>query len=396
MVDPGLVIEAAVAYLTAEGLTQAEIGKILGISQSAVSRLMSEAEKKYLEKPRFKREALAPDLLEDVMRAVGRRELLTSLDRLARAHGNRRGPVVRVFPLTGDREEQSLAVRFREFTRQAAPYIHSLINRPSVRLCGVTWGYMLFDLVNALRGIQAAWKVEPVSLKSEQVQVIPLSGDPFKERKEEPPSLTSSNIAAELGRVLNGDSYRAHWLGPVPAFIPEEFDTPSARKVIERWIQLVPDYEEIFGDGSEANTGLANHLDMLLTSVGTADNPLGFGKGRLLNSLGTQMQNLREEIYGDVGGIVLPRSSEPSKLVQTITNRWKGIRYSHMARCARRADDDEHYSGRPGVVILSVGKERAEVIAAAVAQGLVNHLVIDQELAEELERIVKPMLPPNP
>jgi len=386
MADPNVVIEAAVAYLTAEGLTQAEIGKILGISQSAVSRLMSEAEKKYLEKPRFKREALAADLLEDVMRAVGRKELLTSLDRLARAHGNRRGPVVRVFPLTGDPSEQSLPARFREFTRQAAPYIHSLMNRPSVRLCGVTWGYMLFDLVIALRGIQAAWKSEPV-------QVIPLSGDPFKERKEEPPSLTSSNIAAELGRIINGDSYRAHWLGPVPAFIPEEFDTPSARKVIERWIQLVPDYEEIFGDGSEAHAGLANNLDMLLTSVGTAETPLGFGKGRLLNSLGTQIQNLRDEIYGDVGGILLPRSSEPSKLVQTITSRWKGIRYDHLARCARRADDDEHYSGRPGIVILSVGKARAEVIAAAVSRGLVNHLVIDQELAEELERIVKPMLP---
>ncbi len=389
MADSGLVIEAAVAYLTAEGRTQAEIGKILGISQSAVSRLMSEAEKKYLEKvrPRFKREALPPDLLfEDVMRAVGRKELLTSLDRLARAHGNRRGPVVRVFPLSGVPSEQSLAARFREFTRQAAPYVHSLINRPSVRLCGVAWGYMLFDLAIALRGIQAAWKSEPV-------QVIPLSGDPFKERKEETPSLTSSNIAAELGRIINGASYRAHWLGPVPAFIPEEFDTPSARKVIERWIQLVPDYEEIFGDGSEENTGLANQLDIVLTSVGTADNPLGFGKGRLLNSLGTKIQNLREEIYGDVGGIVLPRASNPSKLVQTITNRWKGIRYSHMAQCARRADDDEHYSGKPGIVILSVGKERAEVIAAAVSQGLVNHLVIDQELAEELERIVEPMLP---
>ncbi len=387
--DPNVITEAAVAFLAAEGRTQVEIGKILSISQSAVSRLLVEAEKKYLEKRapyRFKQEVVAPELLDEVLRAAARRNLPAQLDRLARSQGYQRGPVVRVFPVSGRSSEQSLAARFREFTRQAAPYVHSLLNRASVRLCGVTWGYMLYDLVLALRNTQMTWKKEPV-------QVVPLSGDPFKERREEPPSLTSSNIAAELGRIINGENYRAHWLGPVPAFIPEGFDTPSARRVVERWIQMVPDYEEIFGTERDSTSGLASRIDILLTSVGTADNPLGFGKGRLLSSLGPRIQHLRHDIYGDIGGVLLPRTQKASKLVRTVVNRWKGVTYAHLEQCSKRAANDDPYAGRPGTVILSVGSERAEVIAAAVSRGLVNHLIIDQDLEGELEKVVSTMLP---
>jgi hypothetical protein len=269
-----------------------------------------------------------------------------------------------------------------DFAHQAAPYVASLLMRDSVKNCGVTWGYMLSDLCIALRQLN-----RPARWKKEEVGINPLSGDPIRERsKGESPALTSSNIAAELGRIVNGEQYRAPWLGLVPAFIPEEF-SPRAVAVIDRMVYMVPDYATIFGkEKTKPEACLAGRLDMLLTSVGTVENPLGFGNGRLLASLGPKLTALKSEIRGDIGGVLLPRDkTRPSPLVSMIERRWKGIRRGHLQACARRAAGEDPLSGRPGVVLLSLGKERAEAVAAAVAEGLVNHLVVDQELETALE-----------
>jgi len=376
--------EAAVAYLAAQGSTQTEIARTLNVSQSAVSRLLAkvEEEKAYLVKQppyRFKDEAVGPELMREVLRRVSPKQIADDLDTLARKNGCLRGPVVRVFPINRS-TEASQADRFRAFAAQAAPYVYSLINRDTVKICGVMWGYMLHDLAGELRKLQADWK-------RTEVRVVPLSGDPVQQ-SQEPPSLTSSNIAAELGRIVNGETYRAPWLGVVPALIPEVFKGRD-RKAIERFIKMVPDYEAIFGKDVDDERALANHLDALLSSVGTNARPLGFGSGRLLASLGRRVESLKSDIYGDLGGVLLPRDvSQPTDLVRTIETCWTGIKRSHMERCAKRGATDDVHSGRPGTIILSLGADRAPVIAAAVSQGLVNHLIIDQELEQALLKLV--------
>lgn len=380
------VDQLAVAYLTSEGRTQTQIAATLGLKQSAVSRLLSKAvgyldeQKRY----RFREDLLAPGELDVILRRVSHKQLGDRLDEVARANGHVRGPVVRVVSSASTDLSADPATRFMSFTSQAAPYVRSLLVREAVQTCGITWGYMLWDLSIALRSLpgQRPWRAA-----RRPIRFTPLSGDPIQNRKDQPPNLTSSNIAAELGRIANADDYRSPWLGLVPAYIPEEFKKRSEVNVIERMIHMVSEYEEIFGSKNKA--GIADHLDMILTSVGTAESPLGFGRGRLLAGLGKRLEDLKRQIYGDIGGVLLLRNpSKKSALVKGIELRWKGLVNSHLERCALRAFQEDPLTGRPGVVVLSIGADRAEVIYHAVSRGLINHLVIDQELEKALEALV--------
>jgi DNA-binding transcriptional regulator LsrR (DeoR family) len=56
------------------------------------------------------------------------------------------------------------------------------------------------------------------------------------------------------------------------------------------------------------------------------------------------------------------------------------------ARARRYAD---LLAAPPGVVIISGGRERAQFIYEIVKRGLVNHLIIDDELEKEMEAITQ-------
>jgi hypothetical protein len=67
--------------------------------------------------------------------------------------------------------------------------------------------------------------------------------------------------------------------------------------------------------------------------------------------------------------------------VKRINTQWTGIQREHVARCAERARASE---GTPGVIVLAIGRAKAEAVIEAVNQSLVNHLLIDQDLADAL------------
>jgi hypothetical protein len=371
------------AYLVGEGMTQEKIARQLGISQSGVSRLLRRA-KPYLAQQtlyRFQRELVDPKLLDAVLQRASLQRLSARLDAFAKTHGWPRGPAVRVLPVP-ESPDGDLTRRFTAFTNQAAPYVRSLLMRDSVETCGITWGFMLWDLCMGMRNMRlpAPWRPR------RPIRFIPLSGDPLQDRRLYPPSLTSSNIAAELSKIANEDEYRPPWLGLVPAYIPNQFKGEALR-AIERLIRLVPEFEEIFG--SKGRPGIAHELDAILTSVGPASKPLGFGLGRLLGSLGSGVQRLSEQIHGDIGGVLLPRAqNRPSALIRGIERRWKGLNWEHLQACAHRALQEDPATGRSGVVVLAVGADRAEVVLRAVERGLVNNLIIDPMLEQALTRLL--------
>ncbi len=366
----------AAAYLAGAGKKQTEIARILGVSQAVVSRMLNETRGKYWrEHVEFLQENVDAATLQTLQQRVGKNKLAEGLRYLASQGSGpvRRGPELRVF--SGGGEGGSPA----EFTRHAAPSVRELLIR--CRICGVTWGNMLWNLTNSIRAANtpAPWTEHPIDF-------VPLSGEPLGNT---PTTFSSSSLASDLGRAANGDQYHARSLAMVPAFIPEDF-TRSELRAVRKLIGLVESHSEIFGSDDPSlpeKKILAENLDMILTSVAPASQVLGFGKSRLLEGRKVTIERLGSLVIGDMGGVCFPRNDLTAELkreLSSVEDRWTGLRRAHLEACASAAEADP---SKPGVVVVSAGANRAPFIYEAVRLGMINHLYIDEALASALEGI---------
>ncbi|MFN7932905.1 MAG: hypothetical protein U0R19_06230 [Bryobacteraceae bacterium] len=378
-------LSLAVAYLTAQGLSQQAIASRLGLkSQSAVSRLFAAINPEVYITRSFNWNAVTAEQKSHILRLVEG----NPLERRLRQEVPRKDPhtlhVHPVFvPYTDD-----INRKFAAFAPGAATVLCRLLLRVQGPV-GVAWGSTLWHVSQALRGIPPLGRTLPVTF-------VPLCGDPvffasaYTDR-------TSSRLVGELSSIINrgetkGDRF---WLGVVPAFIPA-FAPPHKEaklKAINELINLVPDYSRIFGPRTAARASLsrrdqsnvlANELNMVITSAGTADHPAQFGEGnRLLGLTSNQQQTLKDSIYGDIGGVFLKKPSlsrTGAKLVADIESRWTGITQPQLRACAGRASPSQ-----PGVVLFCFGgAERVPVVLEAVRQSLVNHLVVGTDLEAAL------------
>lgn len=372
------------AFLVGDGMKQIDIARVLGVSQAAVSRLIRQARGNYLkEEVRFLREKVPPDTIKQILHRTSRHSLALRLDALAQSSAGVRGPVLRCFPCSAPPGRGM--ERMTELARLAAPWIREMVLRSNS--FGVTWGGMLSRVVAAQRALSIAppWKQPPV-------EVIPLSGEPLG---DSPTTFSSSSIAHELGIIVNGDSYNARSLAMVPAFVPDGF-TREQTAGVWRLIGLVKSHAGIFGPHNSSRSPappLAARLDMILTSVGSAQRPLGHGKGRLFETGNLKIRELRRLVVGDMGGVLFPRAHltrEQQAKLDAVAARWTGLTIEHLKACSRRAHDQpDPFGGPPGVVVICAGAERAPFLIEAVKQGVINHLIVDDELQEELDRLTQ-------
>lgn len=361
------VDEVAAAFLFAKGEKQAKIAKELGLSAPVVSRLINSACKKnYLVKEfRFLQDNVGAETLEAMRRRLSRSDILERLDRFSHKHVGHAGPLVRVFDSAraADGTDAALAV----FAAQAAPYIRDLLLQ--ARVCGVTWGRMLLTIVRAMRSLRVA----PMP---HRLEVIPLAGEPLG---NEPTMSSSSTLAVELGRMMTGDEdYHGKSLTMVPALVPLDF-TPYEQAAVYKLIDQLPDYRAIFG----RKDAIAGGLDCILTSLGRK--PLGF---RFRSMLKPREQKL---FAGDMGGVLLPRPGLRGEKLHTakdIEARWTGLKFEHVKACAERARNPQNGSAAPtGVVLVATEADRAPVVLEVIRRGLVNHLVMDSQLAYALSQL---------
>jgi DNA-binding transcriptional regulator LsrR (DeoR family) len=372
------------AFLVGDGMKQIDIARVLDMSQAAVSRLLAQARKTYLqEEVRFLREKVPPETMKQIVQRSSRHSLAIRLDGIARSAAGVRGPVLRCFPCSAPPDPAM--ERMTELSRLASSWIREMILRCTS--FGVTWGGMLSRVVVAQRALSVAppWKSAPID-------VIPLSGEPLG---DSPTTYSSSSIAHELGIIINGDAYNARSLAMVPAFVPDGF-SPSQTAGVWRLIGLVKSHAEIFGPHNASKSSgdaLASRLDMILSSVGPAERPLGFGKGRLFETGNLKVQELRRLVVGDMGGVLFPRerlNAQQKAKLDAVATRWTGLTVDHLQRCSRRAHDQpDPFGGPPGVVVVCIGRERAPFLIEAIKQGIINHLIIDDELQEELDRLTR-------
>ena len=381
-------IEAlAIAYLASQGKTQIQIAGILKMSQAAVSRLYHEVKDTYIERS-FRRELVDDLTWRRLLRRASPLQLATRLQAVAQERGHS-APHVYVIPL----REPSDVPLAEVFAMQSAPIVRDLLMRVRTTV-GIAWGNTIWHITQALRTLppQKPWRQIPIDF-------VPLCGDPLIDSVECYADRTASRIASDLSKIVNGDSTRPAWLGLVPAFIPRHDFNERETKVIDRFIDLVPQYGPIFGpriSRGRSKPPIAEDLHMILTAVGPAEYPVTFGRSALLGLDDHEAKTLRQHIYGDIAGVLLPRIRETSKqqrrrtkphpLVQELSRHWTGLKMEHLENCASRAFQDKSGLGeRPGVTVIAFGTDRCNVVLEAVRKGLVNHLVISSYLEDALE-----------
>jgi hypothetical protein len=379
----------AAAALSAQGETQIEIAKTLQLSQSAVSRLLRDVHDYVRIERSFRWDKLTPSVQQEVRRRMSHREIGDRVARLAEEHGQP-APDVHVVPL-GETAEPG--PQFETFASHAALALRDLLEEVRGRV-GVAWGSTIWHTTQALRSILPQ---RPFRERM-PIEFVPLCGDPLIDSLERYADRTSSRIVSDLSKAVNGDEPRPAWLGLVPAFIPRTFKRNEIR-VIDRLIDLAPQYPRIFGPRIAPSrpmpAPLAGDLHMIITAAGPSKRPLGFGRNPLLGLTDAESRLLAENIYGDIGGVLLPRLSgapgkrdgeaAPHPLVQELTRRWTGLKIEHLKACSTRAFSDRSKS-RPGVTLLSFGTSHVEVVLEAVRQGLVNHLVIGSDVEEAMAK----------
>jgi DNA-binding transcriptional regulator LsrR (DeoR family) len=389
----------ACAYLAGrEKKLQEDIARILGLSQATVSRLLKEAtEEGYIEREiRFvQKDDINESRMAEIQRRISHKdkELEDKLDRIARGSEYKpypeiRGPILRVFSSEGkDTPTLRWDDRLKEFSRQAAPYVKELLLRPS--LCGTSWGLTLHGVISALQDLLVS-----APRMSKPIQMIPLSGELLSEMPSSQirSRFSASNLAARLERLLNGDNANTLSLGSVPAFIPEGF-SKSEEAGVRKLIDIVKAHELIFGSPSTRKSSqipLVDKLDMVLTSMGASDHPLGFGRGSLLPADLVDLQN-QNLVLGDIAGVCIPHPKyskrTPTKLAN-VNERWTGVGKKHLEACAQRAASSKSEKEHPGVVVVAFGELKAACALEAIKQGLISVLIIDERLKQELEKLV--------
>jgi DNA-binding transcriptional regulator LsrR (DeoR family) len=379
----------AAAALSAQGKTQIEIAATLELSQSAVSRYLRDVQDYLWIERRFQWDKLEPSVQQEVRRRMSPREITERVARLAKEH-DQPAPTVHVVPVG---EKQDKGSQFETFAAHAAVELRNLLEDVQGRV-GVAWGSTLWHTTQALRAILPQRPLRELA----PIEFVPLCGDPLIDASKDQESYadrTSSRIVSDLSEAVNGDKSRPAWLGLVPAYIPPVFTRKGEIQVIDRLIDLVPRYPEIFGPrtGDPPHPPIAGDLHMIITAAGPSKRPRGFGTNALLGLDQKQTQELAENIYGDIGGVLLPRlkdapgkrgdKSAPHPLVRELTNRWTGLRLEHLKACSARAFSERSRS-RPGVTLLCFGDSHVEVVKEAVRTGLVNQLIIGSDLEEAL------------
>jgi DNA-binding transcriptional regulator LsrR (DeoR family) len=383
----------AVAYLRSQNNDQHVIAERLKISQSHVSRLIADAKKEGIleETIRFVSDQLPQEKLE---RAKARLHVEPLEDRIAALSPGRR-PSLHIYPCHGrNTSAATWRHRIERFSGDCANDLLKVL--ASASIIGVAWGVMIASAVEAMQKMQTGRRVPGRSKQT----IIPLLGEPLGRPITQH---SSSVLASKLAEILdpNPDSkpgITTLSLAPVPAFIPADFsraETSAIRKLIRR-ITL---YQEIFGagdekvsDGKGKSSPLIERVDAILTSVSSEERPLGFDDDGLIRAADIRRKRLNELVIGDLCGVVIPRSSldrQAKTEIKRIMAQWTGVRLDHLEACATRARNGSN-SGPAGVIVLAIGANKASVVHEALRRGLIQHLFMDEDLADKLGEICAP------
>jgi len=382
---------------------QEQIAEHLGIRQPDVSRRLKLAEERgWLSRPTFLRgKDISDERLEAIEHAFYQKlpELRHLIGRLSR---QRRPadppPQVRVF-YSGPSATDKVGYHKRQqlFGWNAALYIQELV--PRMHRVGMAWGKTIARLIDGLH---------PLHLKFEKgTLVFPVSGEPLREHGEENSATT---LAAGLQESVEGGPAEGPGLNMIIPCVPDHFDEAVTAQIKHSLLGQVAGYRRIFL-GEAGQRPLIDEIDTLITGVGTASktsaDPWLIER---VNAMQKDPPLTREDFeaytFGDIAGVYLlrpklnklvaarhadnsrgdgrkarERNVDVEAKINRINTQWTGIQREHLSRCAERAWASPQ---TPGVIVLAIGRAKSAIVIEAVNQSLVNHLLIDQDLADAL------------
>ena len=371
--DADLNVKAA-AFLYSMGRTQKEMAAELGVSQPTVSRLILDAkhqkflttELKLSDEDRRRVEAiLYPEyeLLKDRIRLVAEAAYVPP------------PATIRVFS-AGRLPPDGVATPLNRETFASFVATHIIAQMKQMRLVGITWGKTLASVVHA---VVEEHRGELPGLK---IAFFPLCGESVDFSVNE---YSASTHAARLSKFV-GEEGNASSLGSTPARIPAKYASLEPHGVRE-FIQESKAYRRIFLDADAS----VNDLDAILATAGAIyKDATDHFMADLISREGISADELGKWTIGDVAGVFLPRRDllrEHAERIESINARWTGVSLKQIRQCADRARK------RPdclGVVLPVIGHSKAEITIEAIRLGLVNHLIVDHDLADAIAGTRRP------
>ena len=355
---------------------QESIAAILEVKQSTVSRLLKQARAEgwLKDTPSFAEEKIKPEQLAMVkLRAAGSEvKLKEHLDAIAHKHKTPTLLSVTVCECFGADQDERLI----HFGRQAAREIQGWL--PKMQLVGVAWGRTLRALVDGMR--------EEIR-EHRSTNFIPLCGEPIAEH---PHGLSSSVIAIELRQIVQGKLHFSHQLIKddhnatllaLPAYI-----RPGSKHEAALWeyIEEIAGYRSIFGGRNKAartsNIPLVERMDSIMTSVGRTIWNVDEFWG---DATGLNKEDLGRFYVGNIAGTFIEKenlSKVEQKEVKKHRAGFTGVERKHVEACAQKAIA----ANGGGVITLGLGSEKAEMVIEGIKWGLINRLIVDNELCDAL------------
>jgi len=371
-------------------MTNKDIARDLKISASAVTKVIQECFAEGRLRLVFNRDGLSAQQLDLLHTMVtGAADLRRRLAEMPKdPEAVIKDPEVRVFDSgSADTTPTAWASRLETFGRAAAPYLGDLISNS--RVVGTSWGETFASVVRAL--------AERPPLRAKRpIQFFGLCGEMLQ---GPPRKVSASSLAHQLDLIVNGDPAHAHsyWLAGVPSRLPEaarnkqEGLTAEECEAVRHYIRLLPGYRKVFGaqPGSpplkDSEAPLIDRADLILTSCGPKERPLGYGGVQELHAAGLSISEARRLLVGDISGYLLkiPGVKDREGRVEAINERLVSPDLPGKLRaCSKRARD-----GRgAGTVLCCIGANKAETVLEITRLGLAAKLVIDLDLAGELLR----------
>lgn len=400
---PHEVKRLLVAKYISEGHPQHKIVKLLRgteyqIAAPACANLKREAEEEGLLKPWV---WLNPDSYsEEIWNQIrlitsGNMKLEPTLKELSRGQN---GPVLKNLRIYYSGQAwTSLRAwddRLESFSMQASRRVLGLLEKADK--VGIGWGHTVTSCVSTLERFSDDIAKHP---KIHTIGFIPTCGEPLgPERRLD---RTSSALVARLNALWGCDS-RPYSLAGVAVVIPEQFKG-AERDVVRRYIAELSDYKAIFGSPVKTDTvRLVGEIDTLLTSVGvlskdgeaevpTQERTINIPRANaayrseLERVGGIREEKLHELVFGDIDGALIPQSGltdSQEKDFRFIAESWTGITLKQCERIASKAVKAD----KPGIIVLAIGANKADIVLEVVKHKLVNELIIDHDLANAISQ----------